>query len=373
VLGKYLGKDTTKHTPPKNQIEVVCPVCGAAQYEPRLVVTTLCRGCGEHLRIVGRKILASSKLNPVPSAVFPAELPPNSRAFDRDQKLAPHALLPSEPAAPEEGPTGLGSMMGFNPIPETSPASSPSHRPPSGPLRSSMAAKQPEPALPPGPLTTSTFQKMKEQGYYRQQYFKDVECFDCRQKFKVGRSAKSTQCPACGVHICLEDFDINVPSTQSILTRGDVLIRKNGNVSAQQIKCRDLKVYGMVSAQIECAGDLTLRMSGTVIGEVRCRRLVVEKGSDIQFHNTVYADEVELQARVTGNVHCSGRVVIGPLGLIHGDVTARAVSIEPGGQLDGAMNILRTTSQRQSVPSAFSGSSPASAAPAVARSGDTAS
>jgi cytoskeletal protein CcmA (bactofilin family) len=367
VLGKYLGKADPKNTPPKNQIEVVCPVCGAAQYEPRLVVTTLCRGCGEHLRINGRKVLASSKLNPVPSAVFPAELPPNSRAMDRDQKLAPHTLLPAEPPAAEDAPSGFGTMMGFNAKPEAEPASS--HRPPSGPLRSSMAAKPPETPLPPGPLTTTTFQKMKEQGYYRQQYFKDVECFDCRQKFKVGRSAKSTQCPACGVHICLEDFDINVPSTQSILTRGDVLIRKNGNVTAEQIKCRDLKVFGMVSAQIECAGDLTLRMSGMVIGEVRCRRLVVEKGSDIQFHNTVYADEVEIQARVTGNVHCSGRVVIGPLGLIHGDVTARAVSIEPGGQLDGAMNILRAMPQRQSSPSVFPGTSAAS----TARSGDAVS
>ncbi|OAI58120.1 hypothetical protein AYO49_01300 [Verrucomicrobiaceae bacterium SCGC AG-212-N21] len=344
MLGKYLGKADPKNTPPKNQIEVVCPVCGAAQYEPRLVVTTLCRRCGEHLRIVGRKILASSKLNPVPSSVFPAELPPNSRAHDRDQKQAPDAMFPTKSAAPTEAAPapGLDSITESAPeAPRPTPA---------------MSAKQPEAPLPPGPLTTSTFQKMKEQGYYRQQYFKDVACFDCLHKFKVGRSAKSTQCPACGVHICLEDFDINVPSTQSILTRGDVLIRKNGHVTAEQVKCRDLKVLGMVSAQIECAGDLTLRMSGTVIGEVRCRRLVVEKGSDIQFHNVVHAEEVEIQARVVGNLQCSGRVVIGPLGLIHGDVTARAVSIEPGGQLDGAMNILRLTPPRQAAPPVASAS-----------------
>jgi cytoskeletal protein CcmA (bactofilin family) len=215
-------------------------------------------------------------------------------------------------------------------------------------------------------MTISTFQKMKEQGYYRQQYFKDVECFSCPNKFKVGRSAKSTQCPACGVHICLEDIDINVASTQSILTRGDVLIRKNGNVSAGHIKCRDLKVFGMVSAQIECSGDLVFRTSGTItiIGEIRCKRLVVEKGSDIHFHNVIYAEDVDLQARVSGNIQCSGRVLIGALGWIHGDVTARSVSIEPGGQLDGAMNILRTSSSTQPL-------SPFAATP-VASSGEAA-
>jgi cytoskeletal protein CcmA (bactofilin family) len=190
---------------------------------------------------------------------------------------------------------------------------------------------------------------MKEQGY-KQQYFKDVECFDCRHKFKVGRSAKSTQCPACGVHLCLEDFDINVSSTQPIRTRGDVLIRKNGNVNTSEIRCRDLKIFGLVSAQIECTGDLVFRTSGTVIGEVRCRRFTVEKGSDIHFHNMIYADEVDVQARVFGNIQCSGKINIGAQGWIHGDVTARAVSIEPGGQLDGAMNILRSTPQKPAAP-----------------------
>lgn len=342
MLGRFLGKDQ-KPALPKNQIEVVCPVCGAAQHEPRLVVTTFCRKCGEHLRIEGgRRVVASSKINPVPSAVFPSEMSSTGSVFEQeDRPPAPSALLPTEPVPPEQLPLGLGSMMGFNDEAEVSD---------SPPARPVMPEKASEAAPAQGPMAASTLQKMKEQGYYRQQYFKDVECFDCHHKFKVGRSAKSTQCPACGVHICLEDFDINLPSTNNILTRGDVLIRKNGNVNAAQIKCRDMKVFGMVSAQIECAGDLVLRTAGTVIGEIRCQRFVVEKGSDIHFHNMIYADEVDVQARVFGNIQCSGRVVIGSQGWIHGDVTARSVSIEPGGQLDGAMNILRSTPQKPAAP-----------------------
>jgi cytoskeletal protein CcmA (bactofilin family) len=270
-------------------------------------------------------------------------------------------------------PLGFGSTMGIGaeaapPKAEPEPAQPARAQRATGRLllgRRPLPEKPAETTPPPGPMTISTFQKMKEQGYYRQQYFKDVECFSCPNKFKVGRSAKSTQCPACGVHICLEDIDINVVSTQSILTRGDVLIRKNGNVSANQIKCRDLKVYGMVSGQLECSGDLVFRTTGTIIGEIRCKRLIVEKGSDIQFHNVIYADDVELQARVTGNIQCSGRVLIGALGWIHGDVTARSVSIEPGGQLDGAMNILRTTSSVQPAPALAAEAAPLAVNPAA--------
>jgi cytoskeletal protein CcmA (bactofilin family) len=34
-------------------------------------------------------------------------------------------------------------------------------------------------------------------------------------------------------------------------------------------------------------------------------------------------------------------VLIGMNGAVNGDVTARSVSIEPGGELNGAMNIVR--------------------------------
>ncbi len=278
MLSKFKSKEQKPH-PPKNQIEVVCPVCGAAQYEPRLVVTTLCRKCGEHLRISGRKILASSQINPVPSSVYPAEFSSTGRVFEQPEPQFPNAPASSEPQPNGAPKTSLRDIV--NPPPP--PKSQPHFPPPPAPLPERPAAAD---------ATASTLQRMKEQGYYRQQYFKDVECFGCSHKFKVGRSAKSTQCPSCGVHLCLDDFDINVPSTQPILTRGDVLIRKNGNVSASQIKCRDLKVFGMVSGQIECTGDLVLRTSGTIIGEIRCRRLVVEKGSDLRLHNKVCADDV---------------------------------------------------------------------------------
>lgn len=371
MLGKFLGR-VQKSALPKNQIEVVCPVCGAAQIEPRLVVTTHCRKCREHLRIENGKVYASSHLNPVPSSVFPAVLDSHPTAgvtkeVDQAAPLftpdpapvelpPPTALIPTAALPPEELPLGLGNMMLGLKEPEErrpKPAAAVTAPAPAAPvpkpnvierLRKSAPVRPPAPPPPTqGPLPAGTLQKMKAQGYYQQQYFKEVECFDCSHKFKVGRSAKSTSCPSCGAYICMEDIDINVASNAAIRTRGDVLIRKNGNVNTSEIRCRDLKVQGMVTAQIECSGDLTMRTTGTVIGEIRCQNFIVEKGSDIHFLNTIHASDVDIQARIEGSIHCTGRVSIGAQGWVHGDVTARSVSIEPGGHLDGAMNILRAS------------------------------
>ncbi len=188
-----------------------------------------------------------------------------------------------------------------------------------------------------------TLQKMKDQGFYRQQYFKEAQCFECDHKFKVGRSSRSANCPGCGAYISLEDIELNMPSTQAIKTRGDVLIRKRGQLSATHLFAKDLRCQGSVSANINCSGDAIFRTTGTIVGEVRCRRFIVEKGSAITFMNPIHADEVEINAPITGNVFSKGPVLISANGAVNGDVTARSVSIEPGGELNGAMNIVRST------------------------------
>lgn len=192
---------------------------------------------------------------------------------------------------------------------------------------------------------------MREQGF-RQQHFKEVECFDCNHKFKVGRSARNSICPNCSSSICLEDVEINVTSTAPIRTRGDVYIRKMGNVSTSEIKCRDLHLQGIISANVECSGEMIVRTAGTIIGEIHCVRLNVVKGSDVQLINTLYTKEAEIHARICGNIHCEGPVLIGNGGCVEGDVSARSVNIEPGGHLDGSMNILRPSARKTKTSAA---------------------
>lgn len=214
--------------------------------------------------------------------------------------------------------------------------------PAAGPIRVSTMMRQ-TPAGLAAASPVGTLQKMKDQGFYRQQYFKEAQCFDCDHKFKVGRSSRSANCPNCGAYISLEDIELNMPSTQPIKTRGDVLIRKRGQLSATHLYAKDLRCQGSVSANINCSGDAIFRTTGTIVGEIRCRRFIVEKGSAITFLNPVHADEVEIHSPITGNVFSKGPVLISANGAVNGDVTARSVSIEPGGELNGAMNIVRST------------------------------
>lgn len=368
MFGRFFGsKSNQSPTPPRNQIEVVCPSCGAAQYEPRLVVSTFCKKCGVHLTIKKRQVIASSvtrsgagmkdaeawtdeTVSSSPAPAVSAEEPVPAKAEEKAPPRAAGGKTKPAPRTPEEllSPAdGFGAYLQSQAAPEPKPAEKPEQVEKSD-LAEERAAQMrkpqsnsPPPTAAPPPQTASSLQKMKEQGMYRNQYFKDAECFDCGHKFKTGRSAKSASCPTCGAYISLEDVEINMPSTQPVKTRGDVLIRKRGHLSASSVQCRDLNCQGILEANVTCTGDATFRTTGSIIGEIHCHRFVVEKGADVAFLNAVYAAEVEIQARVTGTLYCTGPVLINSNGSVNGDVTARSVSIEPGGELNGAMNIVR--------------------------------
>jgi cytoskeletal protein CcmA (bactofilin family) len=203
-------------------------------------------------------------------------------------------------------------------------------------------SNSPPPTASPEPMSASTLQKMKEQGIYRNAYFKDADCFECRHKFKVSRSSRSANCPKCGSHISLEDVEINMNSSQPIKTRGDVLIRKRGHLSTDVIQCRDLRCQGLFEGNVHASGDAIFRATCTIVGEIHCRRFIIEKGADVTFIKVVRAEEVEIQARVTGTIISSGPLLIRSGGCVNGDVTVRSISIEPGGELNGGINIVRT-------------------------------
>ena len=355
MFGRLFGSKSNKLPAlPKHLIEVVCPSCGAAQFEPRLVVSTFCKKCGVHLSVHKRRVTASSVTR---SGAGMADAWTTTDAFGEVSvtpeplKTAPPETKPEEKTAPDEAwspADGFGAFLhsqAQSPESPSSPDTAPVETNESGePITAGMRRPQsnsPPPTPSPALQTASSLQKMKEQGMYRNQYFKDAECFDCGHKFKTGRSARSANCPACGAYISLEDVEINMTSTQVVKTRGDVLVRKRGRLSTSSVHCRDLECHGIIEANVTCSGDATFRTTGSIIGEIRCQRFVIEKGADVAFLNAVHATEVDIQARVTGTIYSTGPVLIGGNGSVNGDVTARSVSIEPGGELNGAMNIVR--------------------------------
>lgn len=191
------------------------------------------------------------------------------------------------------------------------------------------------------------------------QSLREVVCFDCRHHHRVSRNSTSSLCPNCGTYIDLRDVEIKERTTQRIRTRGDVVIQKKGAFLGTSIVCGNLTVHGQVSGSINASGDVIFKGDGKVLGEIRCRRIIIEKKVDLQLLQPVYAENVEIHGPVIGRFFASGGVLVSRLGSVNGSITGKTLTVEPGAVINGPVNV---AGRREVKPEGSS----SSGAPAVA-------
>ncbi len=166
-----------------------------------------------------------------------------------------------------------------------------------------------------------------------------VVCFDCGASHKVSAASTSTLCPACSTYLDLRDIEVKDPTNQRIRTRGNVTVQKKGALLGSSIHCGDLTVHGTVSGSIYASGEVHLKASGKIMGEIRCQRFVVDRKCEVRCLQPVHAEEVEIHGLVTGHFHASRRIGLAKHASLTGSVTSRALSVERGGVLNGQVHV----------------------------------
>lgn len=270
--------------PARHRIELTCPECGHVQSEPALVVSTTCRACGENYQVKDGKAVSRQR----PSTRFVA-----------------HKVRPSEEDESE---------------PEAAKPQSPFKRP-----------------EPPVPAPAGLLQRL----FGRTPKPRRVVCFDCGREHIAVPTAQSSQCPYCGFYISLRDYTINERWNRRIQTRGDVTIEKGGSVSGVPITCHNLTVLGELAAAVECSGDLIILSHGKIPGKVLCHTLRVERGARVEFLHAVQAAEVFVDGQLTGQVHCSGAVVLEKRAELRGLVRAARLQVKQGAKHSGVIEIIQ--------------------------------
>jgi cytoskeletal protein CcmA (bactofilin family)/Zn finger protein HypA/HybF involved in hydrogenase expression len=271
--------------PQRHRIQVACPECGHLQNEPALVVSTQCRACRTNFQVRDGK--GVTRHSPV------ARLAKPRRETDPEPTPAPATPKPS----PRYGP--------------------------SGPPRRPLLLRLFRPAKPP----------------------REVVCFGCGHSFKAIAEAQSSQCPKCGGYVNLLDHEVTEHSNTRIETRGNVIIRKTGSISAATIRCHHLTVLGGLAADVDCSGDLVIRSSGKVSGTIRCRQLRVEKGARVEFLQPVTAATATIDGQVRGQISSTGPVTLEKGAQLFGLVRTSELIVKPRAKHTGTVELTGTTTQ----------------------------
>ena len=294
----------------KNTVTLKCPSCNFEQTESHMAVSTYCRSCNTHYKIIN------------------AEAKPNNKAPNN-----PFASLKDSGQSPKLRPINDGS--------EASPSQEPNTAQKPISLKNTEEKKPLHPFQKPKPTTASLIKKAAATtGFFQaQSKERDVQCFDCEKVHTASSEASSTLCPACGAYIGLKNYDITSNWNRRIQTRGDVTIHKKASVTGITIHCHHLTTHGDFTGGVDCSGDFTIRSHGKIMGRVRCKRLIIEKKAQVEFANTVHCEDAIIDGNVTGNFQCTGKLALQKKATLTGDIQVATMAVEEGARHSGRISI----------------------------------
>jgi len=166
-----------------------------------------------------------------------------------------------------------------------------------------------------------------------------VECFDCKRKQEVSGAATSTTCPSCSSHIDLRDYKITTAFSRAIKTRGDVHLTAKGDLSSTTVTCMSALVEGKLRGNLECFEVATINYSGKIAGRLKARQVIIERRCEVQFFRRLRVGSIEIKGQMVGEVIADGVVNIHKNASLEGNVTAKGISVEKGGNFSGQLII----------------------------------
>ncbi|MHC4696626.1 MAG: polymer-forming cytoskeletal protein [Planctomycetota bacterium] len=111
---------------------------------------------------------------------------------------------------------------------------------------------------------------------------KQVVCTHCGLISEASKRAMSVFCPHCHQRVILEDFRIRgYYGVNDFATCGDIVVERGAYVVAP-IKVRSLAVKGKVEGNITARGSVTVKKTGSLVGDIQAPSLLVERGGALQ-------------------------------------------------------------------------------------------
>jgi cytoskeletal protein CcmA (bactofilin family) len=98
----------------------------------------------------------------------------------------------------------------------------------------------------------------------------------------------------------------------------------------------------IIGAGMRVVGDITaegvVKIEGTVVGTVRAgRQVLVGKGGEVE--GDVISREAIIGGEVRGSIRADERVEIQATSVIHGDIAAKRLLVQEGGEINGVVRM----------------------------------
>lgn len=113
--------------------------------------------------------------------------------------------------------------------------------------------------------------------------------------------------------------------------------RKKSQITVEEISSSTIVGRGtLLSGSIRTSGNI--RVEGKLIGEIESQAKVVV-GESAKIEGNIFSLNSEIAGEVKGNLEITGCLVLKPTAVIHGDILAYELQIEPGATFNGSCDM----------------------------------
>lgn len=167
-----------------------------------------------------------------------------------------------------------------------------------------------------------------------------IICYECNEPHHIIKSATSSLCPHCGSYISIKDHKINSFWNTSIKTRGNVIVEKKGLLRNLSVACNNLIIEGTFHSSADCQNDLIIRASGKITGHIKCRRVIIEKKTEVEFDHPLVAEEAVIDGVLTcPKLVCTTQATIHKKSKLIGGLEAKSLELQEGATIEGAIQL----------------------------------
>jgi len=111
----------------------------------------------------------------------------------------------------------------------------------------------------------------------------------------------------------------------------------------------------IIGTGMRVVGDITaegvVKIEGTVVGTVRAgRQVLVGKGGEVE--GDVISREAIIGGEVRGSIRADERVEIQASCVVHGDIAAKRLLVQEGGEINGVVRMGETASEPETLEKA---------------------
>lgn len=169
-----------------------------------------------------------------------------------------------------------------------------------------------------------------------------IRCFNCGLEFKLAGTTREIYCSKCRTKIDLKDYEISGVWKEEIQTGGRVMIRPGARLEGVKVLAGMILMEGTMDADSYLESTQWLEIGAGVKLEPRqitMRNLRVGAGAEVRVPNRLFVHHLEVLGLLEADIEATGLVSIREGGEIRGSIKAEHLQVEEGGGLNARLFI----------------------------------